>query len=700
MTNPLTGVSTFTYDVLNRVTAESTPSGGEITYEYDLSGLLTSLTNARGDIRIFDYDEAGWLIGFTDAEGETSYTYDSCGNLLSATDENGAIYYDYDGVGRVIAMFDTLSNTTGYSYDEVGNLQALTYPNGQEVSYTYDEAGRMIGVTDWLGNETFYDYDGAGNIIKIARPNGTALYHNIDNANRLIAMYDEHPNGAYIRDLEFTYHNGLIESEYSWANGSSTTRDYDEVGRLSEVTSDFESGDSWEYSYDVAGNITDANHDLSTYVESNLNMVYDDQNRLIEINENEVDYDAEGNMISYTLSNTSTVFAYDSASRLISTSNATYVYDVADNRISRTDAGGTTTFAYDASGGSNRLLASTDDNGTTYYIYGVGLIGCITPDGDYLTYHFDVCGSVTEITDMAGNVIDTFEYDPYGKLIDHQGDTDTLFHYNGRYGVIDDGNGLLFMRARYYSTEIMRFINADVLTGTIADPATLNRYAFANGNPVRYVDPFGRSAALIAGGHLALDVAGLIPEFGMIFDGVNAVWYAAEGDWLNAGISAVAFVPLVGDVIGGVRLGIKGAEAATIGIKAADKVGDVAGAVRAADKVGDVAGAVRATDSVVGTIRAADLPPRARGIYEAYNAHGWRGNVSGQTPGTRAGRGWDNSNIDLPPMDATGNPITYREFDVNNRIPGAGRDAERFVRGSDGSVYYTTSHYGSFVRVN
>ena len=35
-----------------------------------------------------------------------------------------------------------------------------------------------------------------------------------------------------------------------------------------------------------------------------------------------------------------------------------------------------------------------------------------------------------------------------------------------------------------------------------------------------------------------------------------------------------------------------------------------------------------------------------------------------------------------------------KEFDVNNRIPGMDRDAERFVVGSDGSIYYTDSHYG------
>lgn len=47
----------------------------------------------------------------------------------------------------------------------------------------------------------------------------------------------------------------------------------------------------------------------------------------------------------------------------------------------------------------------------------------------------------------------------------------------------------------------------------------------------------------------------------------------------------------------------------------------------------------------------------------------------------------------MPCTDSNGNPITYREFDVNSAGPN-GRDAERFVVGSDGSVWYTDSHYG------
>ena len=38
-----------------------------------------------------------------------------------------------------------------------------------------------------------------------------------------------------------------------------------------------------------------------------------------------------------------------------------------------------------------------------------------------------------------------------------------------------------------------------------------------------------------------------------------------------------------------------------------------------------------------------------------------------------------------------------KEFDVNSRIPDSRRDKERFVVGSDGSIYYTDSHYGDAI---
>jgi hypothetical protein len=50
------------------------------------------------------------------------------------------------------------------------------------------------------------------------------------------------------------------------------------------------------------------------------------------------------------------------------------------------------------------------------------------------------------------------------------------------------------MQAHYYNPAIRRFVNQDVLFGQVSSGLSLNRFAFANGNPVSLMDPFGLCA--------------------------------------------------------------------------------------------------------------------------------------------------------------------------------------------------------------
>jgi guanyl-specific ribonuclease Sa len=60
--------------------------------------------------------------------------------------------------------------------------------------------------------------------------------------------------------------------------------------------------------------------------------------------------------------------------------------------------------------------------------------------------------------------------------------------------------------------------------------------------------------------------------------------------------------------------------------------------------------------------------------------------------------GLDNGQI-LPRTDAQGRPVRYREWDVNRKVPGRNRGAERLITGSDGRAYYTNDHYATFRRI-
>jgi hypothetical protein len=49
-------------------------------------------------------------------------------------------------------------------------------------------------------------------------------------------------------------------------------------------------------------------------------------------------------------------------------------------------------------------------------------------------------------------------------------------------------------------------------------------------------------------GHAVLNVAGMVPVIGAPADAINAGWYAAQGDWGNAALSAATAIPGPGDV--------------------------------------------------------------------------------------------------------------------------------------------------------
>lgn len=101
------------------------------------------------------------------------------------------------------------------------------------------------------------------------------------------------------------------------------------------------------------------------------------------------------------------------------------------------------------------------------------------------------------------------------------------------------------MRQRYYNPEIKRFVNQDILTGSIGNSQSLNRYSYVQSNPVSYTDPFGLSPfnGLFSGTNLVhslLGLVGWIPgPIGAVANGIDGVVYAlADKDYKNAILSA------------------------------------------------------------------------------------------------------------------------------------------------------------------
>ncbi len=97
-----------------------------------------------------------------------------------------------------------------------------------------------------------------------------------------------------------------------------------------------------------------------------------------------------------------------------------------------------------------------------------------------------------------------------------------------------------------------------------------------------------------------------------------------------------------------------------------------------------------------------DLPQNAQKAFKGYSSNNWMGQYKGQvTKGYQvdAGKKWENRHLQMPAINNSGQVIKYFEYDVNTRKKGVNRDAERFVVSEDGTVYYTDSHYKTYIEI-
>ena len=478
---PMGSVINYTYDDMGRLITESTSSGGTISYGYNALNVKEQLINARGQERRYFYDAIGRIIGYVGEEDSVSYTYDENGNVLTVTDKNGTIKREYDALNRVTRYIDTFGKSISYEYDAAGNLKKLTYPDNTSVNYDYDENNNLITVTDWEGRITSYSYDENNRVVGVIKPNGCTVTTVYDSRQRIQSTVEKTPTGTVIVGYRYEYDSlGRISTETHLAENKKMCYTYDSLNRVTARTIKTLSDEvisSESYTYDAAGNIIDAPDSCFTY---------DNNNRLTVFNGKSVSYDLDGNM----LSDGNTEYEYDSANRLIKAGDHTYTYNAEDVRIRNLCSDADTTYTYNTNCKLSQLLTKTTHEITTKYVYGHGLIYQEKQER-LKVFHYDYRGSTVAVTDDWSSVIITFKYDTYGNVIDRTGTTYLIFGYNGRDGVITDRNGLIYMRARYYSPEMRRFINADVLHGAISDSTSLNRYAYVNGNPVSFVDPFG-----------------------------------------------------------------------------------------------------------------------------------------------------------------------------------------------------------------
>jgi len=171
--------------------------------------------------------------------------------------------------------------------------------------------------------------------------------------------------------------------------------------------------------------------------------------------------------------------------------------------------GGTVTFKYDGFGRRiQKALTQGSTTTTTNYLYdGSNSIADVDQNGNVLAryeqtanideplaelrggttsyYQADGLGSVTSLTSSAGALGNTYTYDSFGNLTTSTGSITNRFQYTGRE--FDSETGIYYYRARYFDSNLGRFIGEDFLR--LGDAR--NFYIYAINSPILYFDPYG-----------------------------------------------------------------------------------------------------------------------------------------------------------------------------------------------------------------
>ena len=111
-------------------------------------------------------------------------------------------------------------------------------------------------------------------------------------------------------------------------------------------------------------------------------------------------------------------------------------------------------------------------------------------------FHTDHLGSISAVTNAAGNVVERFSYDAWGKRraitgLDASGivSTSTKHGFTGHESL--DSIGLVHMNGRVYDPVVGRFVSADPHIDGVNDLQGYNTYSYVKNNPLSFTDLTG-----------------------------------------------------------------------------------------------------------------------------------------------------------------------------------------------------------------
>ncbi len=534
----------YTYDAMNQMLTERDALNNVTTYTYDANGNLASVTDARGNTTSYQYDANDQLTKITFANGKTQqFAYDANGNTVTFTDESGhQMGFVYDALTRLTQKTYPNNTTDSFTYDANGNMLTANNADAQ-VSFTYDNGGRMLSET-LNGKTTSYAYNTRNRTVTKTYPSGRTITEEYDYRQRLTGLKE---NNNYFATLGYNANDYLVQRAYG--NGTTTTFVYNALNQLTQLT-DNPNIANVQMTYDAVGNML-SKKDLLRPTKSEV-YGYDALNRLTSFKQGEITtgveipnplkqvqyaMDALGNRTTVTTNGVATQYTannmnaytaisggqnmspqYDDNGNMTSDGIHTYQYNY-NNRLVSVDNGQTATYKYDALNRRiQKVVVEPVETTTNYYycgdqaveerdandavlatyVFGISVDDVLQMQrgGNTYYYHKNHLGSVVALTDGNGNLVERYEYDPYGQPLFFDANDNALSQsavgnsilFTGRD--YDAETGLYYYRARTMHPGLGRFMQHDPLMYVDG----YNMYSYVENMPLRKMDPFGKES--------------------------------------------------------------------------------------------------------------------------------------------------------------------------------------------------------------
>ena len=429
-------------------------------YNYDLSGRTASVreysgTDVSSNIPIsyteYKYaDKTSYLTGVKHfsplGTQNIGYTY---GNINNGEMPDQVYSVSWNGVEKVTNKFDSLSR-----------LSKRTV-NGLATNYTYkdlegNQTTTLVKSIETVGITHTYEYDSLGNITSIYDGTNTTSYK-YDNLNQLVRENNQKLGVT----ITYAYQNSNIteRKEYAYTTG--------DLGEVLDTK-------TWTYGNNIWSDL------------------------LTSFNGQTITYDEIGNPLTI---GSQTLSWNGRQLRQIADGNNTYsyAYNVDGQRVSKTVNGITTEYFYNGSilagqkTGENTLVLMYDNDGTAfgftyngteyYYLKNAqnDVVALVDSNRQIVAkYAYDAWGHIVSVTDAEGNDISAQK--------DHIGNVNPIRYRSYYY---DNETGLYYLKTRYYSPDMCRFLNADGSIGANQDIHAYNLFAYCSNNPVNFYDPSG-----------------------------------------------------------------------------------------------------------------------------------------------------------------------------------------------------------------